>query len=63
MYNLALCYRSGEGTVQNYREARHWMKCAAMAGHRKAQFEHGLTLFAVGSRTQLQLLEPILWSL
>lgn len=47
MYNLALCYRKGEGLIGDSHEARKWMKRAALAGHRKAQFEHGLTLFAV----------------
>jgi TPR repeat protein len=47
MYNTALCYLSGEGITRNYQEARKWMKRAALAGHTKAQFEHGLKLFAV----------------
>ena len=47
MYNVALCFRTGEGITRNYNEAKRWMRRAAMAGHRKAQFEHGLTLFAV----------------
>ncbi|KAH7440385.1 hypothetical protein KP509_04G104700 [Ceratopteris richardii] len=46
MYNLALCYRKGEGLVGDTQNAKKWMKRAALAGHQKAQFEHGLTLFA-----------------
>ena len=47
MYNTALCLRSGEGVNRNLLEAKRWMRRAAMAGHGKAMFEHGLTLFAV----------------
>lgn len=47
MYNTALCLRSGEGVNRNLFEAKRWMRRAAMAGHGKAMFEHGLTLFAV----------------
>ena len=52
MYNLAICYRKGEGINGDLREARKWMKRAALSGHRKAQFEHGLTLFAVSMKNQ-----------
>lgn len=47
MYNTALCFLGGEGLLRDFREARRWMRRAALAGHRKAQIEHGLTLFAV----------------
>lgn len=47
MYNTSLCYLSGEGFTQSHRQARKWMKRAADHGHSKAQFEHGLGLFAV----------------
>ena len=47
MYNLALCHKKGEGINVDFRGARRWMKRAALSGHRKAQFEHGLTLYAV----------------
>lgn len=47
MYNISLCYSSGEGLVPNHRQARKWMKRAADHGHAKAQFEYGVTLFSV----------------
>ncbi|KAK1415786.1 hypothetical protein QVD17_31573 [Tagetes erecta] len=48
MYNVSLCYSLGKGFVKNHRQARKWMKFAADHGHRKAQLEHGLTLFSEG---------------
>nr|GEW58797.1 hypothetical protein [Tanacetum cinerariifolium] len=39
--------REGRGFLQNHRQSRKWMKLAADHGHRKAQFEHGLTLFSL----------------
>lgn len=47
MYNVSLCYSSGEGLVHSNQLARKWMKRAADRGHTKAQFEHGLALFSV----------------
>lgn len=48
MYNTSLCYATGEGFSKDLRCARIWMKRAADCGHRKAQFQHGLELFASG---------------
>nr|XP_043611459.1 F-box protein At1g70590 [Erigeron canadensis] len=45
MYYVSLCYSLGRGFSQNHKQSRKWMKLAADHGHRKAQFEHGLTLF------------------
>jgi TPR repeat protein len=49
MHNTALCFLGGDGLLKDFREAKRWMKRAALAGHRKAQAEHGLMLFAEGA--------------
>lgn len=51
MYNISLCYSSGEGVTHNRQLARKWMKRAADHGHSKAQFEHGLSLFSVSNQS------------
>lgn len=47
MYNISLCYSSGEGLTRNHQLGRKWMKRAADRGHSRAQFEHGLALYSV----------------
>lgn len=62
MYNVSLCYSLGTGFSQNHRHSRKWMKRAADHGHRKAQFEHGLSLFSViNSNNNSPFIKPFSW--
>nr|GEW00576.1 hypothetical protein [Tanacetum cinerariifolium] len=47
MYEVAMCYASGRGIAQDRQQSRKWMKLSADDGYKKAQFEHGRTLFLV----------------
>ena len=52
MYNTSICYSTGEGVERDHRQARKWLKLAADRGHRKAQLERGLELYASGEHTK-----------
>ena len=54
-YNLAICYRYGEGVVQDFKAAAEWFAKAAAQCNASAQFELGYCYeFGVGVRKNLK---------
>jgi uncharacterized protein len=52
MYNLALCYRDGEGVRRNQASALRYLKCAADAGHPQAMAQLALAILQGAAKAE-----------